>query len=212
MKITLFGATGALGQECLKQALAAGHEVTALVRSPDKLPAELASAIQVIEGDALDATKVAQAIQPDTDAVLFAIGVDKQSPPNLCTDVTRHIFQAISDNESTRFIWCGGGSTFVDEDQITFGARIVRKIAELFMSLRHNDKEHQYQLLSDQKQIDWYGVRPLQMKPGQQKSEYRLGFDPFSASSTISFSDCAHAMLTMLKDDTWRHKAPIIQY
>ncbi len=41
MKITLFGATGLLGRECLSQCLESGHEVTVLIRTPDKLPAEL---------------------------------------------------------------------------------------------------------------------------------------------------------------------------
>ena len=34
MKVSLFGATGALGSECLSQAIEAGHEVTVLARSP----------------------------------------------------------------------------------------------------------------------------------------------------------------------------------
>ena len=38
------------------------------------------------------------------------------------------------------------------------------------------------------------------------------GDDPFNGFSAISFADCAHAMLNMLQDDTWLHKAPIIQY
>jgi putative NADH-flavin reductase len=50
------------------------------------------------------------------------------------------------------------------------------------------------------------------MKDGPKKGEYRLGFYPFSGLSSISFADCAHAMLGMLQDDTWIGKAPIIQY
>ena len=46
MKIAIFGATGAVGHECLVQALEAGHEVTVLVRSPSKLPAELRDVIR----------------------------------------------------------------------------------------------------------------------------------------------------------------------
>ena len=37
MKIVLLGATGLTGQEALSQALKAGHEVTAVVRSPEKI-------------------------------------------------------------------------------------------------------------------------------------------------------------------------------
>ncbi|RUP69186.1 NmrA-like family protein [Streptomyces sp. NP10] len=41
MRITVFGATGGVGQEIVGQALAAGHEVTAVVRDPDRLPEPL---------------------------------------------------------------------------------------------------------------------------------------------------------------------------
>ena len=90
--------------------------------------------------------------------------------------------------------------------------RFVRFFAETFMSLRHRDKERQLVLLAEHTQVDWLGLRPLQMKKGPRKEVYRVGFDKFSGLSSISFADCAHAMLGMLTDDTWLRKAPIIQY
>jgi hypothetical protein len=50
------------------------------------------------------------------------------------------------------------------------------------------------------------------MRQGPQRGKYRLGFHAFSGLSSIHFADCAHAMLGMLSDDTWLHKAPILQY
>lgn len=212
MKITIFGATGALGSECLRQALQAGHEITVLVRSASKLPADLKNKITVVEGDGLNPDDVERTLNASTEAILFAIGVDKYSPKNLCTDVTRHILIVMKSSNIRRLVWCGGGSTFVEEDQITFGARIVEKISQIFMSLRHYDKERQYELLKQHTGIEWIGVRPLQMREGPRRTQYRLGFDTFNGMSTISFADCAHAMVNMLNDDTWVGKAPIIQY
>ena len=212
MKITIFGATGALGSECLTQALDAGHEVTVLVRSASKLPAHSRQRIRVVEGDGLNAGDVEQALAGGTEAILFAIGVDAHSPQDLCTDVTRHILRAMVGSNIQRLVWCGGGSTIVEEDRVTFGAKMVERIAQTFMSLRHYDKEHQYQLLKQHPEIDWVGVRPLQMRKGPKRTEYRLGFDAFNGLSKISFADCAHAMVDMLEDDAWVHKAPIIQY
>jgi putative NADH-flavin reductase len=213
MNITLFGATGDLGRECLQQCLQAGHTITVLVRSPHKLPAELASRITVVQGDALNAADVARALPQGTDAILFAIGVDeKTSPPDLCTDVTRLIIEVMRARHIPKLVWCGGGSNIVADDVVTFGARFVRWYAEVFLKHRHTDKEHQLALLDNSPDIRWIGIRPLQMGHGTKTGHYRLGFNRFSALSKITFADCAHAMVNMLDDDRWLGKAPIIQY
>lgn len=212
MKLTIFGATGALGRECLAQALDAGHEVTVLARSPDRLPEATRSRIDVVAGDGLDAEAVERAIPSGTDAILFAIGVDGRSPEDLGTDVTRHMLGAMRKTGVSRLVWCGGGSTLVPDDQVTFGARFVAFFASTFMGLRHRDKVHQLVLLNDARDVEWLGVRPLQMRRGPKRGVYRLGFDRFSGLSKIHFADCAGAMLEMLGSDQWLHRAPIIQY
>ena len=199
MKIAIFGATGSVGHECLVQALEASHEVTVLVRSPSKLPAELRERVQVVEGDGLSADDVVRTlsggvsggVEGGIEAVIFAIGVDKNSPEDLCTDVTRHILDAMPTLGVQRLVWCGGGSTLVAEDQISFGSRFVEFAASTFMGLRHRDKQHQLELLNERRNVAWLGVRPLQIRNAPRREEYRLGFDPFSGLSKISFADCA---------------------
>ena len=111
-----------------------------------------------------------------------------------------------------RLVWCGGGANLVEDDVITFGAKFVEWFAATFMGLRHRDKVHQLALLEGRKDIAWLGIRPLQMRSGPERGVYRLGFDAFSGFSKITFADCANAMIGMLDDDTWLHKAPIVQY
>jgi hypothetical protein len=66
MKIALFGATGAVGGYFLNKALAAGHEVTALVRSPEKLVAQ--PNLRAVKGDVTDTSDVQSVInQTDVD-------------------------------------------------------------------------------------------------------------------------------------------------
>ena len=48
MKLTIFAATGGIGRQLLEQAIAAGHDVTAVVRSPEKLSGE---AVRVVRAD-----------------------------------------------------------------------------------------------------------------------------------------------------------------
>jgi putative NADH-flavin reductase len=125
---------------------------------------------------------------------------------------------------SRRFIWCGGGSNLMAGDRTSFGdyftigPRFVRWYAATFMAKSHRDKENQLALLQspEGKACQWFGVRPLQMGQSGVRQlhtgKYRLGMDPFSGLSMISFADCADAMLTMLTSDTWRHQAPVVQY
>ena len=60
MKIAIFGGTGRVGNEVLNQALAAGHEVVALVRSPEKLTVE--DKLTIIKGNVTDVEAVARTI------------------------------------------------------------------------------------------------------------------------------------------------------
>lgn len=211
MHVAVFGATGQLGRQCVRQALAADHSVTVLARTPAKLNDDLRRRVDIVEGDALDEADVRQTLE-GADAVLFALGVDKGSPEDLCTDATRLILDAMPELGVGRFIWCGGASTFVPGDTANPGARFVRWFGARFLGRRHRDKDHQLAYLLTRTDIDWFGVRPIQMRKSERTGDYRLGIDPFNGMSKISFADCADAMLGMLADDTWRHRAPIIQH
>jgi putative NADH-flavin reductase len=50
-RLIIFGATGSLGRHVLRQALAAGHQVTVLVRAPARLPLEAAPHVSIHAGD-----------------------------------------------------------------------------------------------------------------------------------------------------------------
>ena len=43
-RLLILGATGSLGRHVLRQAVAAGHDVTVFVRTPSKLPPDISGA------------------------------------------------------------------------------------------------------------------------------------------------------------------------
>jgi putative NADH-flavin reductase len=53
MKLFVIGATGRTGQEIVQQALARGHHVTALVRSPESITVK-SERLSVVKGNATD--------------------------------------------------------------------------------------------------------------------------------------------------------------
>ena len=52
MKLTIFGSTGSIGIQLVKQALEYGHTVTAFVRDPSKLEIKHNN-LRVVQGDVL---------------------------------------------------------------------------------------------------------------------------------------------------------------
>lgn len=51
MKLTIFAATGGIGRQLLEQAVAAGHDVTAVVRNPQSLPSTPACVVVIAARD-----------------------------------------------------------------------------------------------------------------------------------------------------------------
>jgi uncharacterized protein YbjT (DUF2867 family) len=72
MNLVVLGATGRTGRLVVEQALAAGHSVTALVRSPEKLETGNPK-LRVVKGEATETSAVSSAFD-GADAVISTLG------------------------------------------------------------------------------------------------------------------------------------------
>ena len=88
MNLVVLGATGATGRLVVEQALAAGHSVTALVRSPEKLAIRDPN-LHVVTGQATDPSAIARALD-HADALISALG----GRGSVISDSTRAIVEA----------------------------------------------------------------------------------------------------------------------
>ena len=93
MKLTIFGAGGAIGRRLTAQALAAGHDVTAFVREPSRL-GQAHPRLRVMRGDVLDAAAVERAVL-GRDAVLCALGAPLLNRDGVRLRGTRVIVRAM---------------------------------------------------------------------------------------------------------------------
>lgn len=101
MNITIFGATGRVGNEILQRALKDGHRVKALVRTPSKLTPH--ENLTILEGDIRKQQSVSEAIK-GADAVFSAIGTDKTTT---LTDAIPLIIEAMQKEEIKRIVTIG---------------------------------------------------------------------------------------------------------
>jgi uncharacterized protein YbjT (DUF2867 family) len=96
MKLTIFAATGGIGRQILEQAIAAGHDVTAVARNPQKLPGELSRQVRVVTADlaAPDPATLRSAVE-GADAVLSGLGPRSNAEAGIATQGTQAITTAM---------------------------------------------------------------------------------------------------------------------
>src|SRR5215831_13690941 len=102
MKLTIFAATGGIGRQLLEQAVAAGHDVTAVARSPEKLPA---GAVRVVRADlaAPDPAALESAVA-GADAVLSGLGPRSNADAGVASQGTRAIVTAMQATGTRRVV------------------------------------------------------------------------------------------------------------
>ena len=92
MRLFLMGATGSVGTQLIDQGLERGHQITAFVRSPQKIQPR--PNLSVIAGDLLDSDQLKRVL-PGHDAVLCTLGHAKGGPPTVVADVARSTVAAM---------------------------------------------------------------------------------------------------------------------
>lgn len=92
-RIAVFGATGGVGRLVVRRALAAGHEVVAHARSPEKVQ-DRHPALQVVGGPLRDDVSLARAVA-GADAVISALGPSPLQRGTPIADGTARIVEAM---------------------------------------------------------------------------------------------------------------------
>lgn len=121
MNLVVLGATGGTGRLVVEQALAAGHTVTALVRSPEKLAVRNPN-LHVVAGQATDPSAVARALER-ADALISTLG----GGGSVISDSTRAIVEAAHEAGVSRVVLLS--SFLVERDRFNPVTRLLTGIA-----------------------------------------------------------------------------------
>jgi uncharacterized protein YbjT (DUF2867 family) len=143
MNLAVLGDTGRTGRLVVEQALAAGHTVTALVRSPEKLTTTQSN-LRVVTGQATETSAVSIALE-GADAVISTLG----GKGSVIADSTRAIVTAAGNAGVSRVVVL---STFAAErDRLDAGTRLLTGIG---MGAMLKDKRAGEEILR-QSDLDW---------------------------------------------------------
>ncbi|MCP5074391.1 MAG: SDR family oxidoreductase [Rhodobacteraceae bacterium] len=209
MKLTVFGATGGVGMLVVKQALAQGHDVTAFVRSPEKI-SDLYENIEIIQGDVLDPVAVRKALQ-GRDAAVCALGMPLMNKDGLRAKGTKNIVDVMEGAGVKRLICL---SAFGVGDSWRLLPLIYRLIiVPLF--LRRVIADHTAQEAHIRASgLDWTIVRPGNFVKGGLTGDYRHGVTDETRAFKLKISreDVADFLVKQLTGSTYLRQSPGLSY
>ncbi|MFB4307767.1 NAD(P)-dependent oxidoreductase [Actinomadura sp. GTD37] len=201
MKLTIFGATGGTGVPTVRRALDAGHEVTAVVRDPARLPSDLRACAEVVQADIMDPAAIEAAVK-GRDAVLTAVGTrEGRAPTTVCADSTRSIVEAMTSAGTERFVLvsASGPHPGPGDDPLT---RFVVKPLVLARLLRHAFADMlAAEDITRRSGLGWTIVRPPRLTGGPGNGRYRKAVDRnVLGGASIARADLAAALLDQAAD------------
>lgn len=209
MRIAIFGASGRTGCPLVEQALAAGHEVRALVRNPSKLRIRH-KRLAVIRGDVLDSAKVEKTIA-GADAVLGALGQTKGSTSEVQTQGTENSVAAVERHGVRRLVSLTGVGVRDPRDEPKLADRAVTFLLRRLQPNVLEDGVRHAEVIKTSG-LEWVIVRGPRLTEGPKKGEYRVGMVGKNSGTRISRADLTEFMLGQLTVDTHLRQMPVVSY
>ncbi len=166
MRILILGMTGRVGSEIAKLALKDKHQVTALVRTPEKITGNDDN-LSVVKGDVTIKEDVERAMK-DADAVISALNTDGGET---LTKSMPLIIEAMKAEGIKRIVTIGTAGILnsrVEDDVLRYqSSESKRKLT------RAAEEHHKTYELLEASELDWTVVCPTYLPDGEATGEYR---------------------------------------
>ena len=212
MKVTVFGSTGRIGEQVVRQALDAGHKLTAVVRDPSRL-AVSHSALEVVAVPGLTDPEMLRPALEGSDAAISGVGPRGRKDGPVASSATRGILRAMDASGVRRLVVVSAAPVGPVPEGESF---VNRRLLLPFISAVARDVYADLAAMEDEirrSTTQWTIVRPPKLNNKPLTGKYRTcvgGNVPGGYS--ISRADVAHVMLEMLDDPATVKQAVGIAY
>jgi hypothetical protein len=200
MKIALIGASGRAGACIRDEALARGHQVTAIVRHPENISVSSPN-LKVVKGDVLK-DKVEDLVRGH-DAVISAYNPGWKNPEiyNEQIRASKRIIAGVKKSGVKRLLVVGGAGSL----EVSPGVQLIdtMNLPDQIKGGILATRETLY-MLRKEKDLEWTFLSPAaSMDIGERTGHFRIGKDQLlkneKGESKITFQDLAVAMIDELE-------------
>lgn len=200
MKMTVFGATGGIGREVVRQALDAGHTVTAVVRDSARLDV-VHPALEVVVVPGLTDPEPLTPALAGSDAALSGVGPRSRKDTTVASTSTRAILRAMETAGVPRFTAVSAVPVGpIPDDDSFLNRRILYPMIKSFLRGIYADLARMEDEIR-RSGTEWTIVRPPRLTDKPLTGSYRTAIGAnVPRGNVISRADVAHAMLAALDD------------
>lgn len=204
MKITIIGATGGTGSHAVRQALAQGHQVTAVVREPSRLDVPRQPALDVLRANPADAEALLPAVE-GRDAVVTALGPRPGDRAGICGSGARALAAALP-LAGVRRVVAVSAAPLAPGGEGPLMRWVAKPLLWRILRESYQDLRRMEDALAGSG-LDWTVIRPPKLTNGPHTGRYRRATDlAVRGGLRISRADTADACLAALADpDTIGH-------
>lgn len=207
MRIALLGGTGKAGTAVLAEALARGHEVRALVRTPARLTT-VHPRLAIVPGDFEDPAALDRTLD-GADAVITAIGVTSTQRPTLLVDSVTAIRAAMHRADVERLVIVQGVHMAFPGDPRNPGLALLKAVLRVVMRPLTRDGRALGSLL-EQDPGDWTVLRMPRLVDGDATGRALVGRLRVSPRSSVTAGDVAAFALRCVEGDEYVRRMPMI--
>jgi putative NADH-flavin reductase len=211
MKMTVFGATGAIGSLTVDELLDRGHDVTAYARNESKVPATWSDRVEIVIGEMSDADAIDRAVA-GADVVVSALGpsMDRQAGGLPLVEGTRHILASMKRHGVRRYIGHGTPSVLDPQEKPTLQTRLVGFMGRTMLPRAYQELLGMTELIKESG-VDWTIVRFTAPKDGEKKGTVRAGFyGQDRIGFAVTRADIAAFTAEQVDDTTYVDRAPAL--
>lgn len=200
MKITVFGATGQTGHLLVRQALDAGHAVTAYARNPERLRIGHPS-LSVTAGQ-LDNDEAVLAAVQSADAVIEGVGS--------VSDGTRRIIAAMNTSGVRRLVAISTCSVPDPQDLPDAKVKTLVRFVKTAAPKPYREVRRASEIVRASS-LDWTLVRVAKLNNKQTADQVKTGYYGHGVVGlSITRADLAAFLLDQATNLTYLHQAPAI--
>ena len=202
MKVVIFGASGGVGFNAVKQGLERGHVMTAAVRNPEKFNLKHPNLI-VKKCDVFNLESVTEAMKGN-EVVFSALGskTPRKFDPVTSEGITNIIIAMEKSNLKNIIAISGIGMGDPKEYNWFVRNIVVELMYKKFARFQYEDMDKMEKIL-EQSNVDWVILRPTAYTNGKRKGKYHLSTDTKNGTRWhISRADVADCMLNLAESKT----------